>query len=255
MLFNNLALLGALALLPLSYGQPRGNFGHHEFPQTRNGRLFPPLARKHQGLPRHGDDISPPNPPPHHGLLRHRLRESNETTTEGKPQTTTTPPAPVNSRIDCGDNPLVRQTEGCPCFNLETLTSQIDLKSVDYCDLYASTPVDEDDQCKHLYPPAYASFSASQYTETEDFGMFFGYDTHYDPEMTGGYCHGEVYNYIYNYDDGDYGDYDGQSHSFSLGIEVTQEELKECEKVFEELEAKLEDNPNCFVSIGGGYYY
>lgn len=252
MLFNNLALFGALVLLPVASGQfqPFGIPGHDcgggGFPQTRNGRRFPPMQSNH-GFP-HATN-SHPHPPPHHGL-RHR-RMANETT-DWEMIPTTAPP-PVTPRIDCGENPLVRQAEGCPCFSLVTITGQFaDLKSADYCELYASKPVDENDPCKHLYPPSYGFFYASTYTETEDYSVYFGYDGHYDPDMEGGYCHAEISDYLFKDNNGDA---EGESHGYYLGSELSQMELQTCIDVIEELKDMLGDNQNCLVQIGSGYYY
>jgi hypothetical protein len=173
------------------------------------------------------------------------------------PESTPDKPEDSTPRFDCGENPLVKLETGCPCFTLETITSQIDLTSAStYCDLYASAPVAEDDQCAYLYPPAYGSFSAS--TETGEFSVSFGFDSHYDPQQTGGFCRGDIYSSIYNYgdvnDNGENtGDYGGESHSFSLGIEMTEAELEECKKVFEELKNTVGDK--CSAEIGSGYYY
>ena len=164
---------------------------------------------------------SPPIPPPHRGL-RHR-RMANETTDWDMIPTTAPAPPPSTPRIDCGESPLVRQDTGCPCFKLETITSQMDLKSADYCELYASKPVDENDPCKHLYPPAYAVLLRFDFVhwKQKTLACHFGYDSHYDPEMEGGYCHGDIYDYIFTNSD-DNGDYEGESHSYSLGIELNQ---------------------------------
>jgi hypothetical protein len=132
----------------------------------------------------------------------------------------------------------------------------MDLNSAAYCELYQSKPVDENDPCKHLYPPSYADFyAAAPYTGTEDFGMSFGYHAHYDPDENGGYCHGEIYDYISTSYDDDDGDYQGESHSYFLDIDLNETELLECNKVIDEFKVKLADNQNCIVQIGSGYYY
>jgi hypothetical protein len=128
------------------------------------------------------------------------------------------------------------------------MTSQMDLSSASYCDLYASAPVSADDQCAYLYPPAYGTFLAS--TGTGDFSVSFEFGSHYDPQQTGGFCRGEILSYIYHAgDDNNNGelDYDSESHSFSLGIEVTEAELDECKNVFEQLKTTLAGYPNCLV--------
>jgi hypothetical protein len=265
MLYKNLALFGVLVLLPLASGQfkPLRHAGPDcgdEFSPVRNGgsvlkkggptarnagRSFPPRKRTRHGGP-HDAKGGPPIPPPHRGLRQRRMQDAPESTPD-KPEDST-------PRFDCGQSPLVKQETGCPCFNLTAITSQMDLTSAStYCDLYASAPVPEDDQCAYLYPPAYGSFYASSYTDTDDFSMSFGYDGHYAPEEKGGFCYGDIYSWVYDYDDNDYGDYIGESHGFSLGAEVTETELKECEKVFEELKKNFGDN--CWIEIGSGYYY
>jgi hypothetical protein len=243
MLCNKLALYGALVLLPLASGQfePLGHAGPGgEFsPAREGGRRFPPRKQ-----PKHGDPRAakggPPIPPPHHGLRQRRMQDA--------PQSTPDTPQNSTSRFDCGENPLVKQETGCPCFTLQTMTSQMDLSSASYCDLYASAPVSADDQCAYLYPPAYGTFLAS--TGTGDFSVSFEFGSHYDPQQTGGFCRGEILSYIYHAgDDNNNGelDYDSESHSFSLGIEVTEAELDECKNVFEQLKTTLAGYPNCLV--------
>jgi hypothetical protein len=255
MLFNKLALYVALVLLPLSFGQfePLGHAGPDgggQFsPARKVGPRFPPRMQTKHGDPRAARG-GPPIPPPHRGLRQRRMQDAPQSTPD-KPENSTSP-------FDCGESPLVKLETGCPCFTLETITSQMDLTSAAYCDLYASAPVAEDDQCAYLYPPAYGSFYAS--TETGEFSVSFGFDTHYDPQQTGGFCRGDIYSYSYDYgdvnDNGEYsGDYEGESHSFSLGIEVTEAELDECKKVFEELNTTLASYPNCLGETGSGYYY
>jgi hypothetical protein len=253
MLFNNLAIYGALVLLPLASGefQPLGHAGPGggEFSSARKDvHRFPPRKQM-----KHGDSRAamggPPIPPSHRGLRQRRMQDA--------PQSTPDKPENSTSRFDCGDSPLVKQETGCPCFTLETITSQVDLTSASYCELYASAPVAEDDQCAYLYPPAYGSFSAS--TETGDFSLSFGFDSHYDPQQTGGFCRGDISSSLYNNgvvnDNGEYsGDYEGESHSFSLGVEVTEAELDECKNVFEGLKTTLASYPNCLVETGSGYY-
>lgn len=238
-------------LLPLASGQfqPHGIPGHEctrsGFPPVRNGRRFPPIQSNH-GFTHAANGPPIPPTPLHHRLRQRRMDWDMIPTTAPPPTVSSTP------RIDCGESPLVRQT-GCPCFNLETITSQMDLKSAAYCDLYQSKPVDENDPCKHLYPPAYAGFYASApYTGTEDFGMSFGYNAHYDPDEEGGNCHGSIYDYIFKDNNGDY---EGESHSYFLEFELTQMEFEECNKVIEDLMTVLANNPNCLVEIGSGYYY
>jgi hypothetical protein len=163
--------------------------------------------------------------------------------------TTTAPPATVKPRIDCGESPLERKDTGCPCFDIDTITGQMDLTNTDYCNLYASKPVNESDPCSHLYP-RYAYFYAdAPYTETENFYVSFEVSGHsYDPDMEGGYCSGSVY-------DDQTGRYSGESHSYYIGDELDKTGLEACEKVFDELKVKLEDITNCFVEIGGDPYY
>jgi hypothetical protein len=195
-----------------------------------------------------------PFPPQRRGL-RHRNTAEDASTKYWDPidPPVTTPPPIVRPRIDCGESPLVMLQTGCPCFDLATLTSQMDLKSDEYCNLYASKPVDENDPCKHLYPPSYAYFSASApYTDTESFSIYFGVESHYDPETDGGYCHGEIYDSFYA-SDATAGD-SSESHSFFLGKELTQTELVACQAVFEELKNELVDDPNCLIEIGSYYY-
>ncbi len=130
------------------------------------------------------------------------------------------------------------------------------LNSAAYCELYQSKPVDENDLCKHLYPPSYAdSYATAQFTGTEDFGMHFGYHAHYDPDEKGGYCHCKIYDYISMVYDDDDGDYQGNSHSYFLNINLNEMELLECNKVIDEFKVKLADNQNCTVQIRSGYYY
>jgi hypothetical protein len=56
------------------------------------------------------------------------------------------------------------------------------------------------------------------------------------------------------YDDDD-GDYQGNSHSYFLNINLNEMELLECNKVIDEFKVKLADNQNCTVQIRSGYYY
>lgn len=252
-------LIGALTLLDLASGQyqshgfPPGHDGDCGFQPMmhQHGHRFPPLKANH-GLPRPVGHR--PTPPSHHGL-RHRNMADGESKEywETVPPISTQPPTPITPRFDCGESPLARQEDGCPCFELETLTGQMDLKSADYCDFFASKPVDESDPCKHLYPPSYAYFSASApYTGEEMFDIFFGVVSHYDPDMEGGYCSGEIRDYIFVTDtDSD----TGEAHSYFLGVELTEAELDACMMVFEDLKKKLGDNPNCMVQIGGDSYY
>jgi hypothetical protein len=90
--------------------------------------------------------------------------------------------------------------------------------------------------------------------------LSFGFDSHYDPQQTGGFCRGDISSSLYNNgvvnDNGEYsGDYESEFHSFSLGVEVTEAELDECKNVFEGLKTTLASYPNCLVETGSGYYY
>jgi hypothetical protein len=119
--------------------------------------------------------------------------------------------------------------------------------------LYQSKPVDENDSCKHLYPPACAnSYASAPYTGNKDFGMSLGYDAHYDPDKEGGYCHGSIYGYIFKDNNVDY---EGKSHSYFFELELIERDFEECNKVIEDLKIELVNNPNCLVEIGSGYYY
>lgn len=261
MYVNKLALIGALVLLPIAFGhfQPLGFPPDHVYgfpPANQHGHCFPAVQHHdfpaiHHDFPRTGPH---PVSPPHHGL-RHR-RMANETADWDMIPTTAPPPTDpsITPRIDCGESPLVKQKTGCPCFTLETITTQfMDLKKSQYCSLWATKPVDESDPCSHLYP-RYAYFDASTGTDTETFGIYFQVSgNNYDPESEGGYCSGGVFDYISNYDQTGGS---GEVHQYDIGFELDKERLLACEKILQhDLKKELEAIPNCVVEDPGTYYY
>ena len=78
---------------------------------------------------------------PHHGSptnlhCRHRAKETKMTPPPD--DTTAAPQETVAPCIECGDgNPFSKKVAGCPCFNLETITSKIDPDTAKYCNFYA----------------------------------------------------------------------------------------------------------------------
>ena len=205
MIANKLALLGAFVLLPLATGQHRGFLP-----------AYPPQFYRGHGVP----------PTMHHDNLRQR-RMQNEATS---------PPI-----FDCGDNPLVKQETGCPCFSLETISALMDFASYTDCYIYIPASVNVTDQCSQFYPRS-ASFSAStSYSDGGALSVSFGTSSSFDPATQGaGYCNGGVYYSKSSYDQtGMTTDSGSESHSYDISLSLTQQQFQDCLEVINELKASL----------------
>ena len=211
----------ALIFLPLAFGRPHlgvpPGLRHHGGSKHTRGPPPPDdtIAARAFGRAHHGG-----TPPGHH----RRIQKTNTTT--AAPQETITP------RFQCGENPLPRQETGCPCFNLETITGQMDLGAAEYCDYSAWEPtLPEDDPCSR-YVSEYVSFSASSPWDAEEgSNIYFG--TSNDPGY-GRYCYASV-----DYFTGGEMVETGESHSYYQNVEVTEEEYGDCKNTLNTLKGQL----------------
>jgi len=175
----------------------------------------------------------------------------NDTTS---PPSTGEPTPPSN--IGCGDSPLVKQETGCPCFNAAIINAVMNVtKEAEYCDFYASEPVNASDPCSHLYTPGYAYFSA--YTPLSAKSMNFGVSANYDPAMQGaGTCNGGVYYYYSTYKYNETGmtaNSTSETHGFDIYLSVTKEQLQYCLDVFNEVKKTLPTKICMINGVGGPY--
>jgi hypothetical protein len=245
------ALVGTCVFLPLAAGQ------HRSFPAA-----FPPQFYHGHGFPATNH---------HHRNLRRQQQR--------RVQNDSSPPP----FFDCGENPIVKQDSGCPCFSAETISSLMDVETdADSCYYYATAPVNASDQCSYLYPRS-ASFSASTtYTDTSSYSVNFAVTSNFYPPMPmpfesvsqttsetsfagptdeipvdpvqsmqgAGSCSAGVYYSKYVYDQTGSSS-NSESHGYDMYMSVTKEQMEDCLDVLNEVKATL-PKPLCVIDVAGG---
>lgn len=224
MKFYHFALIGALVLIPLASGKP----------------------------PHHHGSVPP-------SALRRQRRRVKDTKTK-PPKDGTTKVAKAECETE---HPLPKLEKGCPCFNLETIKSQMDYGKSEYCEFYESLP--EDDPCNHssweymdLYasspeeelggdPPtfqgSYVSFSINKDTDP-DYGQTTCYASVDNSKHTGSYMYDMVAEE--NFEDV------GESHWYYIAVGVTEDEYKDCADILSKFKDQLPDN--CMIGDDGGWW-
>jgi hypothetical protein len=244
------AVVGTCMFLPLAAGQ------HHGFaafpPQFYHGSGFPPTKHQNRNLRR-----------------QQQRRLQNDASR---------PPF-----FDCGENPIVKQDSGCPCFNAETIAALMDVETdADSCYYTATAPVNASDQCSYLYPRS-ASFSASTfYSDTSSYSVNLAVSSNLYPPMpmpvesvsqtTGvtsfagptdslpvdpvqamqgaGSCSAGVY-YSKYISDQTGSSSNSESHSYDMYMSVTKKQMEDCLDVLNEVKATL-PKPLCVIDVFGG---
>ncbi|MCE2994788.1 MAG: hypothetical protein LW863_04290, partial [Flammeovirgaceae bacterium] len=139
-------------------------------------------------------------------------------------------------------NPMVKRENGCPCFTAATIADLMDVEAdADYCDFYASLPVNASDQCSQVYARSASFYASTSFTDSASLSISFAVSSNYDPAMPStGYCNGGVYYSKYSYDEtGMTSDSSSEGHSYDIYLSLTKKQLEDCIEVFNEVQASL----------------
>jgi len=236
-------VVGTLGLLPLAAGQ------HQRFPAAYPPQLY------------HGHGLPPTN---HHSR---NLRRQQQRRLQND--------ASLPPFFDCGENPLVKQDSGCPCFSAESIAALMDVETdADWCHYSATAPVNASDQCSYLYPRN-AYFSASTtYTDTATYSVNFGVTSNVYPPMPmpdesdsqtnsatnfdvpadtvpavqgAGSCSASAYYTKYIYDQTGINS-NSEDQGYDIYVTLTKKQMEECLDVLNEVMATL---PKNFCVIDG----
>jgi hypothetical protein len=133
-------VVGTCAFLPLAAGQHRG-FPAVYPPQLYHHHVFPPIKNDRRNLRR-----------------QQQRRLQNE--------------ASLLPFLDCGENPLVKQESGCPCFSTETIVALMDVETdADSCYYSAKASVNASDQCSYVYPRSVYFSASTSYSDTSSYSV------------------------------------------------------------------------------------
>jgi hypothetical protein len=153
--------------------------------------------------------------------------------------------------LDCGENPIVEQEQGCPCFSAATISRLMDsAKVAEYCTFNSSSNVNFGIPRTSFSRSAIFSASTTLFNNSGIFAISFeAVAEKADPLMKiSRTCSGRVS--YESFSDGMLFDNTGVRISRSLDLRVTQEQFRDCVRVLNEINATLPDDICKFTGLG-----
>jgi hypothetical protein len=161
-------------------------------------------------------------------------------------------PASPPYYLECGENPLVKQEKGCPCFSAATIAGLMDVERIaESCDFKASAPVSVSGLSSFYFSQSASFYASTTFNNSGTLEISFGvYSENYDALMeNSGTCNAYV-SYSKSSWDETGSDSSSEYRSYSLNLRVTQEQFMDCVTILKKVNATLPKDICTITGVG-----